>query len=154
MGNHLFEKVVGPHGLLKGKVSLFQLFIISLSLSFSLYITPSNTAIKYFHSSFLLIVLIVKVKQPIEMRTLLLALSPQTRVLVTHGVSFLPHVDEIVVLVNGELSEIGSYQSLQASGGAFSEFLSTYASEGNRKEGGAQGMSRLFSSKLDHGLFG
>ncbi|KAK6487243.1 canalicular multispecific organic anion transporter 1 [Huso huso] len=83
VGNHLFEKVVGPHGLLKGK----------------------------------------------------------TRVLVTHGVSFLPHVDEIVVLVNGELSEIGSYQSLQASGGAFSEFLSTYASEGNRKEGGAQDVS-------------
>ncbi|XP_041117373.1 canalicular multispecific organic anion transporter 1 isoform X3 [Polyodon spathula] len=83
VGKHLFEKVVGPHGLLKDK----------------------------------------------------------TRILVTHGVSFLPHVDEIVVLVNGELSEIGSYQSLQASGGAFSEFLSTYATEGNCKEDGAQDVS-------------
>lgn len=56
-------------------------------------------------------------------------LSLQTRILVTHGVSFLPYVDEIVVLVNGKVSEIGSYNSLRASKGAFSEFLDTYAKE-------------------------
>ncbi|XP_029962097.1 LOW QUALITY PROTEIN: canalicular multispecific organic anion transporter 1-like [Salarias fasciatus] len=56
-------------------------------------------------------------------------LQNKTRILVTHGVSFLPHVDEIVVLVDGVVSEIGSYSSLRASGGAFSEFLDTYAKE-------------------------
>uniref|UniRef100_A0A672I9F9 ABC-type glutathione-S-conjugate transporter n=1 Tax=Salarias fasciatus TaxID=181472 RepID=A0A672I9F9_SALFA len=56
-------------------------------------------------------------------------LQNKTRILVTHGVSFLPHVDEIVVLVEGVVSEIGSYSSLRASGGAFSEFLDTYAKD-------------------------
>lgn len=53
----------------------------------------------------------------------------QTRILVTHGVSFLPYVDEIVVLVDGVVSEVGSYNSLRSSKGAFSEFLDTYAKE-------------------------
>ncbi|MEQ2209476.1 hypothetical protein XENOCAPTIV_030684 [Xenoophorus captivus] len=56
-------------------------------------------------------------------------IGEKTRILVTHGVSFLPYVDEVVVLVNGQISEIGSYQSLRASKGAFSEFLDTYAKE-------------------------
>lgn len=56
-------------------------------------------------------------------------LKDKTRILVTHGVSFLPYVDEIVVLVDGVVSEVGSYSSLRASKGAFSEFLDTYAKE-------------------------
>ncbi|CAI5654084.1 unnamed protein product [Oreochromis niloticus] len=71
VGKHLFEKVIGPSGILKNK----------------------------------------------------------TRILVTHGISFLPYVDEIVVLENGVISEIGSYKNLRASGGAFSKFLDTYATE-------------------------
>ncbi|KAI4891884.1 hypothetical protein NFI96_023859, partial [Prochilodus magdalenae] len=71
VGKHLFERVIGPRGLLKDK----------------------------------------------------------TRILVTHGISFLPYVDEIVVLVDGVVSEVGSYSSLRASKGAFSEFLDTYAKE-------------------------
>ncbi|XP_068578796.1 ATP-binding cassette sub-family C member 2 [Cebidichthys violaceus] len=71
VGKHLFDKVIGPNGLLKDK----------------------------------------------------------TRILVTHGVGFLPYVDEIVVLVDGVVSEVGSYNSLRASRGAFSEFLDTYAKE-------------------------
>ncbi|XP_047459450.1 canalicular multispecific organic anion transporter 1 [Mugil cephalus] len=71
VGKHLFDKVIGPKGILKDK----------------------------------------------------------TRILVTHGVSFLPYVDEIVVLVDGRVTEIGSYNSLRASRGAFSEFLDIYAKE-------------------------
>ncbi|KAK5612185.1 hypothetical protein CRENBAI_022816 [Crenichthys baileyi] len=71
VGKHLFDKVIGPNGLLKDK----------------------------------------------------------TRILVTHGVSFLSYIDEVVVLVNGQISEVGSYQSLRASKGAFSEFLDAYAKE-------------------------
>ncbi|KAM4606989.1 ATP-binding cassette sub-family C member 2 isoform 2-T2 [Polymixia lowei] len=60
-------------------------------------------------------------------------LKDKTRILVTHGVSFLPYVDEIVVLVNGVVSEVGSYHNLRASKGAFSEFLDTYAKEESDK---------------------
>lgn len=56
-------------------------------------------------------------------------LKDKTRILVTHGVGFLPYVDEIIVLVDGVVSEVGSYKSLRASKGAFSEFLDTYAKE-------------------------
>uniref|UniRef100_A0AAY4E5D3 Uncharacterized protein n=1 Tax=Denticeps clupeoides TaxID=299321 RepID=A0AAY4E5D3_9TELE len=60
-------------------------------------------------------------------------LKDRTRILVTHGIGFLPHVDEIVVLVDGVVSEVGSYNKLRASGGAFAEFLSTYAKEEAKK---------------------
>uniref|UniRef100_A0A8C1FIN8 Canalicular multispecific organic anion transporter 1 n=1 Tax=Cyprinus carpio carpio TaxID=630221 RepID=A0A8C1FIN8_CYPCA len=76
VGKHLFERVIGPKGLLKDK----------------------------------------------------------TRILVTHGISFLPYVDEIVVLVNGVVSEVGSYDGLRASKGAFSEFLETYGKEESTQE--------------------
>nr|XP_033799380.1 canalicular multispecific organic anion transporter 1 [Geotrypetes seraphini] len=77
VGKHLFEKVVGPKGILKNK----------------------------------------------------------TRILVTHGVSFLQHTDEIVVLVNGAVSETGSYRTLLESKGAFAEFLNTYAKQKEHKKG-------------------
>ncbi|XP_069836109.1 ATP-binding cassette sub-family C member 2 [Dendropsophus ebraccatus] len=76
VGKHIFEKVVGPNGLLKNK----------------------------------------------------------TRVLVTHGVSFLKHTNEIVVLVNGRVTETGSYKTLVANNGAFAEFLRTYAKQEQAKD--------------------
>ncbi|XP_044158857.1 multidrug resistance-associated protein 1-like [Bufo gargarizans] len=69
VGQHLFEHVIGPNGLLKGK----------------------------------------------------------TRVLVTHGVSFLPQVDMIIVMSDGRISEVGTYTELLEKNGAFSDFLQTYA---------------------------
>ncbi|KAM9784084.1 multidrug resistance-associated protein 1 [Syngnathus typhle] len=54
-------------------------------------------------------------------------LKEKTRLLVTHGLSYLPQVDLILVMVDGEITEIGSYQQLMATEGAFSEFLHTYA---------------------------
>ncbi|XP_036051965.1 multidrug resistance-associated protein 1 isoform X3 [Onychomys torridus] len=70
VGKHIFEKVVGPMGLLKNK----------------------------------------------------------TRILVTHGISYLPQVDVIIVMSGGKISEMGSYQELLDRAGAFAEFLRTYAS--------------------------
>ncbi|XP_048588131.1 multidrug resistance-associated protein 1 [Nematostella vectensis] len=61
-------------------------------------------------------------------------LRNKTRVLVTHGISFLPQVDQIVVLQNGRISEIGTYAELQANQGAFAEFLKMYAAEHKDKE--------------------
>uniref|UniRef100_A0A8D3BQW4 Multidrug resistance-associated protein 1-like n=1 Tax=Scophthalmus maximus TaxID=52904 RepID=A0A8D3BQW4_SCOMX len=87
VGKHLFDKVIGPKGLLKDK----------------------------------------------------------TRILVTHGLSFLPYADEIVVLLDGEVSEVGSYQSLRASRGAFSEFLDTYAGEQRKSTLSDSGNDALLS---------
>lgn len=49
----------------------------------------------------------------------------------THSISFLPQVDNIVVLVAGAVSEHGSYSTLLANRGAFAQFLSLY---GNKEE--------------------
>uniref|UniRef100_A0A7N8XQL6 Multidrug resistance-associated protein 1 n=1 Tax=Mastacembelus armatus TaxID=205130 RepID=A0A7N8XQL6_9TELE len=54
-------------------------------------------------------------------------LKDKTRVLVTHGLSYLPQVDLILVMVDGEITEMGSYQQLMSREGAFAEFLHTYA---------------------------
>ncbi|XP_054249750.1 ATP-binding cassette sub-family C member 3 [Indicator indicator] len=56
-------------------------------------------------------------------------LKGKTRVLVTHGISFLPQVDHIIVLVDGKISEMGSYQELLKQNKAFAEFLHNYALE-------------------------
>ena len=50
----------------------------------------------------------------------------QTRVLVTHGVQWLPKMDRIAVISNGEISEIGSYDELLTHNGAFAQFLKTF----------------------------
>ncbi|NWX34145.1 MRP1 protein, partial [Notiomystis cincta] len=69
VGKHIFEKVIGPKGILKNK----------------------------------------------------------TRVLVTHAINYLPQTDTILVMTDGEISEMGSYQELLEQDGAFAEFLRTYA---------------------------
>ncbi|XP_058453715.1 multidrug resistance-associated protein 1-like isoform X1 [Malaya genurostris] len=53
-------------------------------------------------------------------------LMGRTRLLVTHGISFLPFVEEIFVVKDGEISESGSYQQLLDQKGAFAEFLTTH----------------------------
>uniref|UniRef100_A0A8C6UBB9 ABC-type glutathione-S-conjugate transporter n=1 Tax=Neogobius melanostomus TaxID=47308 RepID=A0A8C6UBB9_9GOBI len=60
-------------------------------------------------------------------------LRDKTRVLVTHGMSFLPQADLILVLAEGEISESGSYQELLSRNGAFAEFIHTFANT-ERKE--------------------
>jgi ABC-type transport system involved in cytochrome bd biosynthesis fused ATPase/permease subunit len=47
----------------------------------------------------------------------------QTRVLVTHGVQWLPLVDKIIVLKHGRVTESGSYEQLLSHNGPFSAFL-------------------------------
>ncbi|XP_067238284.1 multidrug resistance-associated protein 1 isoform X1 [Chanodichthys erythropterus] len=76
VGKHIFEKVIGPQGLLQGR----------------------------------------------------------TRVLVTHGLSFLPQADLILVMVDGEITEMGSYTELLDRQGAFAEFLHTYSNTEQEEE--------------------
>ena len=56
-------------------------------------------------------------------------LRDKTRLLVTHGVSFLPQTDLIIVLDNGAVSEVGTYRQLLRNRGAFADFLRTYLTE-------------------------
>ncbi|MCI4375884.1 hypothetical protein PGIGA_G00114740 [Pangasianodon gigas] len=74
-------------------------------------------------------------------------LRDKTRILVTHGTSFLPQADLILVLVEGEITESGSYQELLNRNGAFAEFIHTFASS-ERKECSTQRGSRKSCSRL------
>ncbi|XP_021950748.1 multidrug resistance-associated protein 1 [Folsomia candida] len=76
VGKHIFDKLIGPNGILRGK----------------------------------------------------------TRVLVTHGVSFLPQVDNIVVMKDGRISEVGTFKELLKQKGSFAEFLSTHLGAGESEE--------------------
>ncbi|XP_027566718.2 canalicular multispecific organic anion transporter 1 [Pipra filicauda] len=53
-------------------------------------------------------------------------LQKKTRILVTHSISFLPQVDNIVVMAAGAVTEHGSYSNLLANKGAFAQFLNLY----------------------------
>ncbi|CAL8332500.1 unnamed protein product [Merluccius merluccius] len=64
-------------------------------------------------------------------------LRDKTRILVTHGTSFLPQADLILVLVDGEITESGSYQELLSHHGAFADFIHTFANS-ERKESAIQ----------------
>ena len=44
-------------------------------------------------------------------------LRKKTRILVTHGIGFLPQVHQIVVMKEGKISEIGTYHQLLANKG-------------------------------------
>ncbi|XP_021964848.1 multidrug resistance-associated protein 1 isoform X1 [Folsomia candida] len=61
-------------------------------------------------------------------------LSSKTRILVTHGVSFLPKVDKIVVLKDGRVSESGTFQQLLKNRGSFAEFLAQHLDIGEGEE--------------------
>ncbi|XP_063163042.1 ATP-binding cassette sub-family C member 2 isoform X2 [Candoia aspera] len=71
VGRHIFEKVLGPEGLLQNK----------------------------------------------------------TRILVTHSLSFLAQVDDIVVVEAGTVMERGSYSTLLANSGSFAQLLNTYGNQ-------------------------
>lgn len=56
-------------------------------------------------------------------------LKGKTRFLVTHSMVFISQVDEILVMVNGEITESGNYRELLAQKKAFAEFLLQYLQE-------------------------
>jgi ATP-binding cassette subfamily C (CFTR/MRP) protein 1 len=61
------------------------------------------------------------------------ALSGRTRVLVTHALHFLPFVDHIVVLDNGEIAERGSYDNLVEKGNVFGELVKQFGVQGGEE---------------------
>ena len=58
-------------------------------------------------------------------------LRNKTRILVTHRISVLPNVDEIIVMKNGSISEFGTYRELLERKGNFAEFLIQYLENTN-----------------------
>ncbi|XP_040353819.1 LOW QUALITY PROTEIN: ATP-binding cassette sub-family C member 3 [Herpailurus yagouaroundi] len=87
-------------------------------------------------------------------------LAGKTRVLVTHSINFLPQMDFIIVLADGQVSEAGPYPALLQHSGSFANFLCNYAPdkpEKNLKEGSRTGPQQSRGSRessvLDrHGL--
>jgi ATP-binding cassette subfamily C (CFTR/MRP) protein 1 len=72
---------------------------------------------------------------PIDYRIIALAvkvigptglLKNKTRLLVTHGVKYLPVVDRIVVMKDGRITEEGTYRQLLDQGKEFADFLIQY----------------------------
>eukprot|EP00048_Salpingoeca_helianthica_P002825 m.61104 g.61104 ORF g.61104 m.61104 type:complete len:1523 (-) comp12327_c0_seq3:30-4598(-) len=56
-------------------------------------------------------------------------LQAKTRILVTHGIHFLPQTDQVVVLREGRISENGSYTYLLAQNGDFARFIAEHSRE-------------------------
>uniref|UniRef100_H2TWK6 ABC-type glutathione-S-conjugate transporter n=1 Tax=Takifugu rubripes TaxID=31033 RepID=H2TWK6_TAKRU len=78
-------------------------------------------------------------------------LRDKTRILVTHGMSFLPQADHILVLVDGEITESGSYQELLSRHGAFAEFIHTFART-ERKESNMEPMPETDEEQVPEDL--
>lgn len=76
VGKHIFDNVVGPDGILRGK----------------------------------------------------------TRIFVTNALSFLSECDEIIMLDNGTIAEMGSYDSLVEKDGQFAKFIKNYVQSSNQEE--------------------
>ena len=73
-------------------------------------------------------------------------LAGKTRILVTHGLQYLPQAASVVVMENGRIVEQGTYAELVASGSSFSRFaeeygvaaVSTTEGDGDKLEGEAE----------------
>ncbi|PVD27622.1 hypothetical protein C0Q70_12788 [Pomacea canaliculata] len=61
-------------------------------------------------------------------------LRHKTRVLVTHGIHWLPMVDEIIVLSDNGISEKGSYDTLMSHDGPFARFLKLHLQQEDIEE--------------------
>ena len=72
------------------------------------------------------------------------------RVLVTHGLGFLPQCDKIVVMENGKITEVGQYSELVDNNGAFAEFLRNYATTNTNEEGDPCELGHIFPEQLHH----
>ena len=68
--------------------------------------------------------------------------------LVTHGITYLPNVDNIYVMKDGEISESGTYQELMAKKGSFAEFLIQHLQEVNEEEEDIEEITKQLDSSV------
>lgn len=64
-------------------------------------------------------------------------MGKKTRILVTHGLTYLKSCDNVIVLKDGVISEMGTYQQLINNNGAFAEFLEEFLMEEAKHRGRA-----------------
>jgi ABC-type multidrug transport system ATPase subunit len=57
----------------------------------------------------------------------------KTRILVTHALHFLPHVDYIYTIADGRIAERGTYRELMSNNGEFYRFLTEFGSKDNEE---------------------
>ncbi|XP_017047283.1 multidrug resistance-associated protein 1 isoform X18 [Drosophila ficusphila] len=76
-------------------------------------------------------------------------LGRKSRILVTHGVTFLPQVDSIYVMKMGEISESGTFDQLVKNKGAFADFIIQHLQDGNEEEEELNQIKRQISSTGD-----
>ena len=69
----------------------------------------------------------------------------------THGVHWLPMVDIIVVLTDGNISEIGSYEELLSHDGNFAQFLKTYLTQNDDEDDDEDPESELNNQLVNKG---
>nr|CAD7396332.1 unnamed protein product [Timema cristinae] len=153
VGKHIFENVIGPSGLLKHKVSWIENVIgpsglLKHKVSWLENVIGPTGLLKH-KVSWLENVIgpygLLKHKVIIVCKTKCLGrycrvetaanfpnlICPchQTRVLVTHSITYLPKVDMILVLKDGKVLERGTYRELVQSRGAFADFLDQHLQE-------------------------
>jgi len=58
----------------------------------------------------------------------------QTRILVTRNLTFLPHADLIIVMEEGRISQMGSYQELISKRANFADLIQVFSAEHTSEE--------------------
>lgn len=53
----------------------------------------------------------------------------QTRILVTHNLTLLPHIDLIIVMEEGRISQMGTYQELISKRANFADLIKVFSTE-------------------------
>uniref|UniRef100_A0A336MEP5 ABC-type glutathione-S-conjugate transporter n=1 Tax=Culicoides sonorensis TaxID=179676 RepID=A0A336MEP5_CULSO len=76
-------------------------------------------------------------------------LAKKTRVLVTHGITYLPQVDNIFVMKYGEITESGTYKELLAKKGEFSEFLLQHLQNASEEEEDLEDLKKQLESDIN-----
>ncbi|WWC63484.1 uncharacterized protein I303_106087 [Kwoniella dejecticola CBS 10117] len=62
------------------------------------------------------------------------ALNSKTRILVTHALHFLPYVDNIIMMEDGHIGEMGTFNELKARDGAFARLIREFGNEEQHDE--------------------
>ena len=73
-------------------------------------------------------------------------LSGKTRDLVTHGLTYLPRTDQIIVMKDGKISETGTYKELLSKKGDFADFLIQHFSQAQDAE--AEGLDEELADEI------
>ncbi|XP_015783925.1 multidrug resistance-associated protein 1 [Tetranychus urticae] len=77
-------------------------------------------------------------------------LKNKTRLLVTHRITFLPQVDQIIVMKDGKFRESGTYAELMAKKGEFADFIVQYlAEQGDELDPEAASLIKTLAPEID-----